>query len=153
MAYEQLESVWPVHGSVLLKGGKVYFVAGRSNFLDGGLRWFALDALTGKMLVEAVIDETEPGKKNNIQDRLQVLQMPVGLPDILSSDEKFIYMKSQKFDDVGKRYDLGPHTGDFAGQGSQQGGDTAHLFCPTGFLDDTWFHRSYWVYGLSLIHI
>ena len=149
MAYEQLESVWPVHGSVLLKGGKVYFVAGRSNFLDGGLRWFALDALTGKKLVEEIIDETEPGKGNNIQDRIQILQMPVGLPDILSSDEKFIYMKSQKFDDVGKRYDLGPHTGDFAGQGSQQGGDTAHLFCPTGFLDDTWFHRSYWVYGRS----
>src|SRR5205085_722858 len=25
----------------------------------------------------------------------------------------------------------------------------AHLFSPTGFLDDSWFHRSYWVYGKS----
>ena len=25
--------------------------------------------------------------------------------------------------------------------------DHAHLFCPTGFLDDTWWHRTYWVYG------
>ena len=24
-----------------------------------------------------------------------------------------------------------------------------HLFSPTGFLDDSWWHRSYWVYGRS----
>jgi len=30
-----------------------------------------------------------------------------------------------------------------------QKGDTAHLFAPMGFLDDTWFHRTYWVYGRS----
>ena len=149
MAYEQLESVWPVHGSVLVKEGKVYFVAGRSTFLDNGMRWFALDALTGKKQAEVVLDDKEPGTDKSLQDRIQVLQMPVGLPDILSSDDKFIYMKSQKFDDTGKRIELGPHSGDFAGQGSQQGGETAHLFCPTGFLDDTWFHRSYWVYGRS----
>jgi len=149
MAYEQLESVWPVHGSVLVENGAVFFVAGRSNFLDGGMRWFALDALTGKKQVEVVLDDKEPGEDKGLQERIQILQMPVGLPDILSSDEKFIYMKSQKFDREGKRIDLGPHTGDFAGQGSQQGGDTAHLFCPTGFLDGTWFHRTYWVYGRS----
>ena len=149
MAYEQLESVWPIHGSVLIKEGSVYFVAGRSNFLDGGMRWFALDALTGKKQIEVVLDDKEPGEKKSLQERIQTLQMPVGLPDILSSDDKFIYMKSQKFDREGQRIDLGPHTGDFAGQGSQQGGETAHLFCPTGFLDDTWFHRSYWVYGRS----
>tara|TARA_B100000676_G_scaffold63020_1_gene62391 strand:+ start:2814 stop:6668 length:3855 start_codon:yes stop_codon:yes gene_type:complete len=149
MAYEQIESVWPVHGSMLVKDEKVFFVAGRSNFLDGGMRWFALDARTGKKLVEEVLDEKEPGQDKNLQDRIQILQMPVGLPDILSADEKYIYMKSQKFDDKGKRYDLGPHSGDFAGQGGQQGGETAHVFCPTGFLDDTWFHRTYWVYGRS----
>ncbi|MBT5846325.1 MAG: PQQ-binding-like beta-propeller repeat protein [Verrucomicrobiales bacterium] len=149
MAYEQLESVWPVHGSVLIRENQIYFVAGRSNFLDGGMRWFALDALTGKKNIEVVLDDKEPGEEKSLQDRIQILQMPVGLPDILSSDDKYIYMKSQKFDREGQRIDLGPHTGDFAGQGGQQGGDTAHVFCPTGFLDDTWFHRSYWVYGRS----
>ena len=149
MAYEQLESVWPVHGSVLIRENQIYFVAGRSNFLDGGMRWFALDALTGKKNIEVVLDDKEPGEEKSLQDRIQILQMPVGLPDILSSDDKYIYMKSQKFDREGQRIGLGPHSGDFAGQGSQQGGDTAHVFCPTGFLDDTWFHRSYWVYGRS----
>ena len=30
-----------------------------------------------------------------------------------------------------------------------QAGDGRHLFAPMSFLDDTWFHRSYWVYGRS----
>ena len=29
----------------------------------------------------------------------------------------------------------------------QQQGDDLHLFCPTGFLDDSLWHRSYWGYG------
>lgn len=28
-----------------------------------------------------------------------------------------------------------------------QRGDGVHLFAPMGYLDETWFHRSYWVYG------
>ncbi|MFM8470733.1 MAG: PQQ-binding-like beta-propeller repeat protein, partial [Limisphaerales bacterium] len=37
-ALEQCESVWPIHGSVLVEDGKVSFAAGRSVFLDNGLR-------------------------------------------------------------------------------------------------------------------
>ena len=43
MAYEQLESAWPVSGSVLVQGDAVYCVAGRSAFLDGGMRLLRLD--------------------------------------------------------------------------------------------------------------
>lgn len=43
MAYEQLESLWPVHGSVLVHNSQVFAVAGRSNFLDGGLRLVRLN--------------------------------------------------------------------------------------------------------------
>jgi hypothetical protein len=31
--------------------------------------------------------------------------------------------------------------------GPDRGRPTPHLFCPTGLLDDVWWHRSYWVYG------
>ena len=76
--------------------------------------------------------------------------MPVGLPDILSSDGKYTYMRSQPFEpDSGKRIEVGPHSGDFASQGNVQAGPTAHLFSPTGYLDDSYFHRSYWVWGRS----
>jgi len=149
---EQLESVWPVHGSVLVtvdeeQGATVSFVAGRNVYLDGGLRFIKLNAYTGELLDEDVLDDKDPETGKNLQTRLKVLQMPVGLSDILSSDGKYRYMRSQPFDAEGKRIDLGPYSADFAGQGSVQRGETAHLFAPMGFLDDTYFHRAYWVYG------
>lgn len=149
MAYEQLESLWPVHGSVLIRDDTVHCVAGRSIFLDGGLRLLRLDLRTGKKLSETLMDEKNPETGNNIQEKVQVLQMPVGLPDILSSDGRYIFMKSQKFDLEGNRLEIGPNSGDFAAQASKQRGDDAHLFAPMGFLDETWFHRSYWVLGQS----
>ncbi len=149
MAYEQLESLWPVHGSVLVHNSQVFAVAGRSNFLDGGLRLVRLDLNTGAKLSETVMDETNPETGNNIQEKLQILQMPVGLPDILSCDGNHIFMKSQKFDLEGNRLEIGPNSGDFVKQASKQRGPDAHIFAPLGFLDDTWFHRSYWVLGQS----
>lgn len=149
VAFEQLESVWPVHGSVLVRDGVVHFVAGRSCFLDGGLRLIQLDAATGRKLLERVIDDRDPETGEDLQDRLQILQMPVGLPDVLSSAGERVFMRSQQFDLQGNRLDLGPHSGQAAEQGAVQRGEGAHLFSPTGFLDGTWFHRSYWVYGLS----
>lgn len=149
MAYEQLESLWPVHGSVLIHEGQVYCVAGRSNFLDGGLRLLRLDLENGKKLSETIMDETNPETGNNLQEKIQTLQMPVGLPDILSCDGHHIFMKSQKFDLEGNRLEIGPNSGDFVGQVKKQRGADAHIFAPMGFLDDTWFHRSYWVLGQS----
>jgi hypothetical protein len=69
--------------------------------------------------------------------------MPVALPDILSTDGDYVYMKSQKFDKHGKPLDIKTPTENIR----QQQGRGAHLFCPTGFLDDAYWHRSYWVYG------
>ncbi len=149
MAYEQLESLWPVHGSVLVRDNQVYAVAGRSIFLDGGLRLLRLNMNTGVKLSETIMDETNPETGNNMQEKLQTLQMPVGLPDILSCDGKHIFMKSQKFDLEGNRLEIGPNSGEFAKQASKQRGEDAHIFAPMGFLDDSWFHRSYWVLGQS----
>lgn len=149
MAFEQLESNWPVHGNVLIENGQVYAVAGRSNFLDGGLRMYRLDPASGKMLGETVIDEINPETGGNIQDRIQTLQMPAGLPDILSASGGYIYMRSQQFDLDCNRLDLGPHSGDAPTNAAVQAGEGRHLFAPMSFLDDSWYHRSYWVYGRS----
>ena len=55
----------------------------------------------------------------------------------LVDDGKFVYMKTQQFDAEGDRIDI-----DIPTRASrEQKGQTAHLFCPTGFLDDTWFHH------------
>jgi len=49
-AFGQLESAWPVCGSVLLKDGVVYFAAGRSSFLDGGIFQYGLNPETGAVV-------------------------------------------------------------------------------------------------------
>lgn len=148
MAFEQLESVWPVHGSILVEGGEAYFVAGRSNFLDGGLRFFKVNAATGEVVNETVINEINPETGNNLQEKIATLQMPSGLPDILAYQGGYIYMRSQQFDMNGERLEIGPHSADAPTQGAvQKGGE--HLFAPMSYLDDTYFHRAYWVFGKS----
>lgn len=149
MAFEQLESVWPVHGNLLIESGVLYAIAGRSNFLDGGLTMYRIDPKTGEVIGESVIDEKDPETGENLQERLQTLQMPAGLPDILSASGGYVYMRSQQFDLDGNRLEIGPHSGDAATNAAVQAGDGRHLFAPMSFLDDTWFHRSYWVYGKS----
>ncbi len=149
MAFEQIESLWPVHGNVLVQDEQVYVVSGRSTFLDGGLRMYRLNPSTGEVLGESIMDQNDPHTGEHLQTHIKTLQMPVGLPDILSYSGGYIYMRSQKFDLNGERLDIGPHSGDAAEQGGTQAGAEGHLFAPMSFLDDTWFHRSYWVYGRS----
>jgi outer membrane protein assembly factor BamB len=141
MAFEQLESVWPVHGSVLVQNGTVYCVAGRSMFLDGGLRLLRLDPATGEKISETILDEKDPETQENLQSHITGLNMPVALPDVLSSDGKNVYMRSLPFDLEGKRRFV------TYVPVNEQAGDDLHLFCPTGFLDDSLWHRTYWGYG------
>ena len=150
MAFEQLESVWPVSGSVLIQKDVLYAIAGRSLYLDGGLRFIKLNPTSGELISEKVIDHVDPETGKNLQARLKTLQMPVGLPDVLSSDGKFVYMRSQRFDLEGKRITLGPFSGNALEQGRVQAGEGAHIFSSTGYLDDSYFHRSYWVYGKTI---
>ena len=141
MAFEQLESVWPVHGSVLIQNDVLYCVAGRSMFLNGGLRLLRLDPSTGQKLSETILDDKDPNPQENLQVHVNRLNMPVALPDILSSDGKYVYMRSLPFDLEGKRKHVS-----YVPVKEQQG-DDLHLFCPTGFLDDSLWHRTYWGYG------
>ncbi len=155
MAHEQLESVWPVHGSVLVRNGIVYCVAGRSAFLDGGMRFCCIDAEKGTLVNESMIDDTIPGKDKNLQFAMKGLNMPTGLPDVLSCDGNSIYMRSQKFDFNGKRKEI--TAAEFSWNeekaqlyASKQLGKDRHLFSTIGFLDGSWFHRSYWIYGRTI---
>ncbi len=144
MAFEQLESVWPVHGSVLIQDDVIYCVAGRSMFLDGGMHLVRLDPKTGSKLSETVLNDRDPETGNSLQAKIKGLNMPVALPDVLSSDGQYVYMRSQRFDMEGMRQEIGPMNV------IQQEGDGIHLFSTVGFLDDSWFHRAYWMYGRSV---
>ena len=142
MSYGRLESVWPVHGSVLVRDNTLYCVAGRSTFLDGGLHLFRLDANTGRMLSKQVIYDQQSPQKD-----VKVLNMPTALPDVLSCDDQHLYMRSQAFDLEGRRVQtVKPGLEPFS-RAMEQLGKGAHLFSPTGFLDSEAWHRSYWLYG------
>ncbi len=134
VAFDQIESVWPVHGAVLVQNGVATVVAGRSMYIDGGLRLCRLDVETGELLGEKRLDHRDPETGKNMQMHVKGLNMPVALPDILSSDGERLFMRSQAMDLEGTRLTLGP-----AGSGY------SHLFAPYGFTDDSWFHRNYWL--------
>jgi outer membrane protein assembly factor BamB len=151
MYFEQLESVWPVHGSVLVQDSIVYCVAGRSAFLDDGMRLVRLDPATGRLLSETILNDRDPAADKAIQDYSRQHNMPASLPDILSSDGRLVYMRSQPFDLKGKRLPLEalPYAGNperYSVPPTQRP-EHAHLFSPTSFLDDSYWHRTYWVYG------
>ncbi len=155
LSYEQIESVWPVHGSVLVQDGVLYCVAGRSMFLDEGLRMCRLDPKTGRLLSETVLDEEDSQTGKTLQDYISWLNMPAALPDVLSSDGRLIYMRSQPYEMDGTRLPLKAYPmsedADRGAPPAVQNSEHAHLFCPTGFLDDTWWHRTYWLYGSTFI--
>ena len=140
MAYGQLESAWPVHGSVLIENNEIHCVAGRNMFLEGGVRYLRIAPTTGKLISENIMDDKDPLRGGSIQKYDSWLDMTTTMPDVLSCDGKNIYMRSMPFDKKGKRRRI-THIADES--------ETPHLFSPTGYLDNYWFHRSYWTYARS----
>ncbi|MDP6636520.1 MAG: PQQ-binding-like beta-propeller repeat protein [Phycisphaerae bacterium] len=144
VSYQQVESVWPVHGAVLVVNSKLYALAGRNMFFDGGMRLVVLDPKTGKMISENMMDNIDPETGKDFHERIIAKYMPIANPDIFSSDGKRVYMQEQNFDLEGKRIGVGPT---LPGKKAAANPAGKHLFCQTGLLDDAWFHRSFWIYG------
>jgi len=145
MAWEQLESAWPVHGSVLVHDGVLYCTAGRNMYLEGGIHFLRLDPVTGRLLGEVVMDDRDPETGEDMHlaylKKTQGNNMPVALSDILSCDGRHIWMRSQKIDFQGKRLEIALQNV------NEQTPEDCHLFCPVGFLDHSYFFRTYWSYG------
>jgi len=129
----QLESLWPVSGSVLVAGQALYFAAGKSGFLTGGVTLYRLDPVTGKQLSKTRLDLLDPDGR---QPKVDWLSMPGALPDVLSSDGDYVYMRHIAFDLDGRQLD---HPGD------------DHLYSANGFLDRSEFHRTFWKVGKGSI--
>ena len=125
VARENVESVWPVHGSVLVHDGAAWFAAGRSSYLDGGIRLSAVNLATGQLVVSQLLDgrDTESWPPTD--------KVSGTLPDILSASGDNVFMGWTCFNASGETLAL----------------RNSHLFSATGFLDDTWWHRTYWQYG------
>ena len=76
--------------------GRVHAIAGRSLFLDGGLRSLVLDAASGALLSESVVNEVDPLTGCNVQQGHEwPPDLPAGLPDVLSFSDNTVYMGIQ----------------------------------------------------------
>jgi outer membrane protein assembly factor BamB len=130
VARGQLESASPVIGSVLVRDGAVYATAGRSSYLDGGINLYRIEAETGKTLSRTPIYSPDPETGRQPRQSAPAV-MPGARADILTADDSHVYMRDLVFD---KR-----------GVGLPEG--KPHLFTLTDFSDDSWAHRSYWIFG------
>lgn len=138
MAFEQPESAWPVHGSVLVQNGVVYCTAGRSSYLDGGIWVYALDPATGKVLHEKHIVSARP---DVTREAGRPFDMEGARTDLLVSDGTDLYMFFVR---------LAPDLSRKPTPRITKLGDrevSLHLMSNAGFLDTNWFDRSYWMYS------
>ena len=155
VALEQVESLWPLHGSVLVLNDTVYCAAGRSTWLDKGIEMYGLDPATGKVVynyhyesrhptLKEGKDEAKPehnkGKAQTRSDYRTFLQpdkadsfsMAGGsIQDVLVSDGRNVFL----------------HHATFSAELKPQQKMARHFFSTSGLLDDTENHRSHWVMG------
>ncbi|OGV78957.1 MAG: hypothetical protein A3K19_00120 [Lentisphaerae bacterium RIFOXYB12_FULL_65_16] len=126
-AFGQLESAWPVHGSVLVQNDTVYAAAGRTSMLDGGIFVFGLDPATGQPRCQTRLN----GPHYTVDNIQENFRLPMGsLPDIMMGDGTAVYMRNLAFD-----AQLQPRTGRPA------------LRAASGFLDDSYFKRTPWTFN------
>ncbi|MCF7849257.1 MAG: hypothetical protein K9M45_10425, partial [Kiritimatiellales bacterium] len=150
-AYGQLESVWPVSGSVLVKGGIAYFTAGRSSYLDGGLYAYGVEAKTGKKVYEHRFDGPHNNKGMEPGNPMPGYVMEGALPDVLVTDGDQIYMRQIKLDPkLEKETDMAPNfypakkfTGQEFGQDHKYWCDLYEVGLRAFAKDWEWNYRSY----------
>ncbi|WP_460166966.1 outer membrane protein assembly factor BamB family protein [Thermostilla marina] len=130
LAFEKLESATPVSGAVLDLGGQTAFVCGRNTYLDGGLQLYRLDTATGRLLGRTAICSLDPQTDRQLS-QYAPSAMPGEREDLLVADDNFLYLRDTSY----------------THDGTKTEDDRPHLLTLTGFLDDSWPHRSYWIYG------
>jgi len=128
--YGQIESAWPVHGSVLIKNDTAYFCAGRSSYLDGGLFIYGLDPVSGKIRHQRQFHG--PYAKNGFPAFVEEggrseTEVVLGTTaDVMTSEGDKLYIRHQAFN-----MDL---TDAVAGK---------HLLASAGLLESKRQHREY----------
>ena len=136
--FDQVESTWPVHGSVLVDKGVAYFTAGRSTYLDGGIRVWGLEPATGKILHKGLLE----GPHRSVDGQRDVAFYILGAnSDVLVSEGGFLYMRQKKMTPGLKEIDVDV----LSSKGAQDVG--LHVFSTAGLLDGSWYNRTFWMYS------
>jgi len=155
VAMDQVESLWPVHGNILVCDGTAYLAAGRSSWLDDGIVLYGLDPATGNVVHRSQVRSAHPtfeeGKDETAarfarkfvqnatdyktfkaSDRSDAFSMAEGATtDVLVTDGASVFMRHLRFDAALVK----------------QGRMMPHLFSTSSLLDGAENHRSHWVFG------
>ena len=151
VAFDRLESPWPVSGSVLVLDGVAYACAGRSSWIDGGVLLYALDPATGEVLHRSRVSSSQPEYKEQKEtesvhikghlwtdyktfkqsDKSDTYSIAGGLADVPVSDGTHVFLRHLMFD---KKLEA-------------KAGQTRQLFSTSSLLDETEHHRSDWGLG------
>jgi len=136
--FGQVESVWPVHGSVLVSGGVAYVTAGRSTYLDGGIRLYGLDPFTGAIRHTGLL----AGPHRTIKGQRDVaFYVPGANTDVLVGEGEHIYMRQKKL--TAGLAEVQPKV--LSSKGEADVG--LHVFSTSGLLDGSWYNRTFWMYS------
>ncbi len=145
ISYERLESPWPVHGSVLIMNDLVYFSAGRSGFLDGGIHVYAIDPVTGVVIYENRLEGPYP----DIAEPTPPFNQEGYRSDLLTTGGSYIYMGRTVFDQ-----NLEIVEPEYVHLVGRQGNELEYRIMPgmrliptAGFLNDTFWDRTWWMYS------
>ncbi len=158
-AFQQFESAWPVHGTVLVQQDVttdpprpvVYFTAGRSTFLDGGIHVYGLDPYRGDVLYQTTLagprlDPFETAGGAGYMDGAK--------SDILVSDGADLFLLQERL-----RSDLTRVPAPMQDKQRERGGfriyppaperdsSANRLIATRGFLDDSYNEGTYWTYS------
>ena len=141
IARDQIESVWPLHGSTMVENGAVYVAAGRNAYYDQGISLYKLDVATGRPLVAKRYYGRDPEDGRRIDlfalptmDEQKRPRMSGLKADVFSSGTSSLFLGG-----VAVTRDL-----KLIGDGEP------HLMSHMQLLDDESFERSCWIYGTFL---
>jgi len=144
--FDQVESTWPVYGSILVTRNPstgsgqatAYFTAGRSTYLDGGIRVYGLEPTTGKILHKGLL---EGPHREADKDRDLAFFILGANSDVLVSEGGFIYMRQKKMTKELQEVKVDV----LSSKGAQDVG--LHIFSTAGLLDGSWYNRTFWMYS------
>lgn len=138
-SHDRIESAWPVHGSVLVHNGVAYVAAGRSTYLDGGVRVWGLDPETGKILHQTTLSGPFPGEDGPVRDPAFYLRGANS--DVLVAEGGMIFMRHLRMTPALEKLEYE----DLSSKGEADVG--LHIFSTAGLLDGSWYNRAFWMYS------
>lgn len=141
IVHGNMESAWPVHGSVVVNEDVVYFAAGRSTYVDGGLRFYALDARTGEQRLFTRQDTADEGINESGATVLGTHN------DLLIHDGSNLYLKNMRIDPstLSTQVFSWPYVPFIKGRWEPKFTGTPLAVLGGGFLDDSFYDRSAYV--------